>query len=195
MSTEIRKAVYAETLRRIEYLLRCRETGGGKAALANLRRGIGKAPGELPELWGIIFRDMPETLMSQYGEPTPAEWAIYTAMTMFALHQQGTAEPVHTEKISLGKAYGKLRKEQSDDEEERLLRRLNQVVTASDMPELSHYLRGVIQLLRADGIGLDYAQLASDLYLYQSPQTRLRVQLKWGQDFYHQSNQEKGEQS
>lgn len=188
MSTEIRKAVYAETARRIEHLLRHRETGSGKATLANLRRGIGKAPGELPELWGIIFRDMPEELLSQYGNPSPAEWAIYIALTMFALHQQGTAEPVHTEKISLGRAYGKLRKEQTEDEEERLLRRFNQVVTASDLPELSHYLRGMIQLLRTDGIGLDYAQLASDLYLYQSPQTRMRVQMKWGQDFYYQSD-------
>lgn len=191
MSTEIRKAVYAETARRIEHLLRHRETGSGKATLANLRRGIGKAPGELPELWGIIFRDMPEELLSQYGNPSPAEWAIYIALTMFALHQQGTAEPVHTEKLSLGRAYGKLRKEQTEEEEERLLRRFNQVVTASDLPELSHYLRGMIQLLRADGIGLDYARLASDLYLYQSPQTRMRVQLKWGQDFYYQSDLKK----
>lgn len=191
MSTEIRKAVYAETARRIEHLLRHRETGSGKATLANLRRGIGKAPGELPELWGIIFRDMPEELLSQYGNPSPAEWAIYIALTMFALHQQGTAEPVHTEKLSLGRAYGKLRKEQTEEEEERLLRRFNQVVTAPDLPELSHYLRGMIQLLRADGIGLDYARLASDLYLYQSPQTRMRVQLKWGQDFYYQSDLKK----
>lgn len=46
-----------------------------RADLANLRRGIGKAPGDLPELWGLLFRDFPEELMSSTGEPTWAEWA------------------------------------------------------------------------------------------------------------------------
>lgn len=41
MSVEMRKAVYAETAKRIKFLLQNRETGSGKAALANLRRGIG----------------------------------------------------------------------------------------------------------------------------------------------------------
>ena len=36
-----------------------------RADLANLRRGIGKAPGDLPELWGLLFRDFPEELMSR----------------------------------------------------------------------------------------------------------------------------------
>ena len=36
-----------------------------RADLANLRRGIGKKPGELPQLWELLFRDFPEELMSQ----------------------------------------------------------------------------------------------------------------------------------
>ena len=38
-----------------------------RADMANLRRGIGKQPGELPELWGLLFRDFPEELMSVTG--------------------------------------------------------------------------------------------------------------------------------
>lgn len=60
-----------------------------RADLANLRRGIGKAPGDLPELWGLLFRDFPEELMSSTGEPTWAEWAVSGALTLYALHQQG----------------------------------------------------------------------------------------------------------
>ena len=52
-----------------------------RADLANLRRGIGKAPGDLPELWGLLFRDFPEELMSSTGEPTWAEWAVSGALT------------------------------------------------------------------------------------------------------------------
>ena len=35
-----------------------------RAMLAKLRRGIGKQPGELPELFEILFMDMPEELMA-----------------------------------------------------------------------------------------------------------------------------------
>lgn len=188
MSNEMRKAVYTETAKRINRLLNERETGSGKAALANLRRGIGLNPGEIPELWGEIFRDIPEEMFSRTGKPTAAEWAIYVALTTFALHQQGQTDTMHREKCSLGRAIGKLCND--PDDEERLLRRFRQVVTASDMTELSYYLRGLIQLLRAGGIAMDYAQLASDLYDFQFSASRQRVQLRWGQDFYYQEAKE-----
>ena len=188
MSNEMRKAVYAETAKRINRLLNKRETGNGKAALANLRRGIGLKPGEIPELWGEVFRSMPEEMYSRSGLPTAAEWAIYIALTTFALHQQGQADEMNKEQRSLGRAVGMLCAE--PDDEERLLRRFRQVITASDMTELSYYLRGLIQLLKAKGIALDYAQLASDLYEYQFTSSRQRVQLRWGQDFYFQEEKE-----
>lgn len=190
MSNDLRKAVYAETAKRIERLLNVRETGSGKAALANLRRGVGRKPGELPEIWGEIFAGMPEEMYSRSGEPTAAEWAVYIALTTFALHQQGQTEAMHKEKRSFGRAVGILCPNPEGDDAERLLRRFRQVVTASDMTELSYYLRGLIQLLRADGIALDYARLASDLYDFQFPASRQRVQLRWGQDFYRQEENE-----
>ena len=54
-----------------------------------LRRGIGKMPGDIPELWNILFDGLPEELMSKVGDPSYAEWSIYTALTLYALHQQG----------------------------------------------------------------------------------------------------------
>ena len=36
-----------------------------RAALANLRRGIGRAPGELPELWGSFLQEMPPEFFSR----------------------------------------------------------------------------------------------------------------------------------
>ena len=36
-----------------------------KAALAHLRRGIGRAPGDLPELWGVFLQDMPIEFQAQ----------------------------------------------------------------------------------------------------------------------------------
>ena len=73
-----------------------------RAELAELRRGVGRAPGEKPMLWGTILTNLPEEFYGRNGEPSRAEWAIYIALTMFALHQQGhdiKTECMHADKI------------------------------------------------------------------------------------------------
>lgn len=174
----------------INRLVSSMNTSGGKAQLANLRRGIGKTPGELPELWGSFLNGIPEELLSRNGIPTRAEWAVYLALTLFAMHQQGNGESVHAEGMGLGKAAALLMNESTDEERERVLHRFGPAVTAKDMPEIAHHLRNMIQLMKAKGIRLDYVRLSKDLYDFQSEDNRKRVQLRWGQDFYYN---EKGE--
>ena len=73
-----------------------------------------------------------------------------------------------------------------------VLRRFNALATAEEITEISHHLRGMIQLLSAakdGGIPLDYPQLAADLYELQCTdpryaQTPANVRLRWGQDLY-----------
>ena len=163
---------------------------GGKAMLANLRRGAGKTPGELPEVWGMFLNGIPDEMLSRSGEPTKEEWAIYSALTLFALHQQSNSDSVYKEGISFGKAAAQLMNERSDDERERVLRRFGPAVTANDMYELSHYMRSLIELMRNKGIRLDHVMLAKDIYDFQFSEGRQRVALRWGQDFYYN---EKGE--
>lgn len=183
---EVGKYVYGQ----IQKLTSEMKYSGGKAKLARLRRGVGKVPGELPELWGVFLCDIPDELLSQNGVPTHAEWAIYLSLTLFAVHQQGNSESVHSEKISFGKAAAGLLDDRSDEERERVLRRLGPVLTAKDMPELSHHLRCLIELLRAKNIHLDYVRLAKDVYDFQFEESQKKVQLLWAQDFYYN---EKGE--
>ncbi len=170
----------------IRDLLKRIDTSDGRAMLANLRRGIGKVPGEIPELWGAFLNGLDDELYGQNGNPSPAEWAVYLSLTMFALHQQGNAEPVQQEKMSLGNAAARLidRSKNEDEERNRIMQRFGSVITASDMPELSHHLRGMIQLLKANSVHLDYVQLAGDLLDFQYQDSRRRVQLRWGEDFY-----------
>jgi CRISPR system Cascade subunit CasB len=156
-------------------------TGVGKAALANLRRGIGKQPGELPELWGVLFENIPEELTATRGM-TDAEWAIYTALTLFALHKQGSDGSVNVENISVGAAAAHLVKE--EDDKERILKRLNIIATAVSKVDMAYHLRGLISLLKNDGIALDYAKLAKDLYVFCNPEWANDVKLNWGRDFY-----------
>ncbi len=167
------------------------KNSGGKAMLAKLRRGAGKTPGELPELWGLFLNNIPDEMMSKNGEPTRAEWAIYLSLTLFALHQQGNSDSVHAEKISLGKAAALLMNEPTDDERERILRRFGPVVTAKDMSELSHHMRCLIELIRSKGIKLDYVMLAKDIYDFQFDEGKKKIQLRWGQDYYYIDKGEK----
>ena len=48
--------------------------------------------------------------MGKDGRPSYAEWAVYTALTLFALHQQGHSEPMNAEgeENRLGRAVRKL---------------------------------------------------------------------------------------
>lgn len=161
--------------------------GRVRAQLATLRRGVGRKPGDMPDLWGLLFADMPEEMMSRTAEPTAAEWAAYTALTLYATHQQGTEinrQNMHTcqDAGRLGKAVARLVK--NADDRERIARRFNAFATASDMMEAAHHLRGLIQLLRAEEIPLNYIRLAGDLYRFQNPKYAPDVRLSWGQDFY-----------
>jgi len=162
-----------------------------RAMLAKLRRGIGKQPGELPELFEILFMDMSEELYSKGDEPSYAEWAIYTSLTLFALHQQGKDRPMSSGgKIegkntgnSLGAAVGTLVK-QDKEREPAIKRRFDAVLTANEFTEFAYHARGLIQLLRGGDITLDYPRLAEDLYRYQFDANRNRIRLRWGEDYY-----------
>lgn len=155
-----------------------------RASLARLRRGIGHRPGELPDLWGEFLLELPEEFHGHGAEISRAEWAVYTALTLFALHQQGKdrkGDPMHKEGISLGTAANRLM--ESEEDRERVSRRFYPVATAADMIELTNHLRGLISLLRASGIPLDYGRLAADLWLFQNPEFADSVKLRWGEDF------------
>lgn len=164
---------------------RALEQSGSKAYLAQLRQGIGKKPGELPELWGLFLKDMPEELMGKAGEPSCAEQAVYTVLTLFALHQQGHSELMNAEgeENHFGRATGKLVKNKED--EENIRKKLSIVARSDDMTELSYHLKTLVKLLGNSDIKVDYVDLAKDLYLFQFEKFADRVRLKWGQDFYY----------
>lgn len=169
-----------------------------RAAHANLRRGVGRKPGELPQLYGEFLEDMPETLYSKGNEPSDAEWAVYMAVTLYALHQQSKdirENNMNQKDVSLGAAASKLVVNKDDkDEKERIWKRFYVMASSEDMQEMSYHLRGLIQLLRDKDIPLDYPRLAEDLFWFQcSRESADNVRLKWGRDFYKKLNVENEE--
>jgi CRISPR system Cascade subunit CasB len=186
-----RKAEIETFVGRKIYILQAEaDLSSGKAMLANLRRGVGREPGELPQLFGILLSDMPEDFWSKSGTATKEEWVCYTALTLYALHQQGydaKSQHMHTDEgVSLGKAMYKLAASYDGDPnaEQRVVQKMRILATSADVKELSHHLRGIVQLLKANGISLNYKRLAGDLYEMQFPDGKRKVCLRWGQDFY-----------
>ena len=183
-------AVYRYTAKQIAVL--CAGPDGQKADLAELRRGLGKAPGEEPRLWGAFLSELPPELYSRDGEPSWGEWAVYTALTLFALHQQGrkpSTESVNRQGICLGQAVAALVEydesgKRDDNSWERVRRRLIIAASARNIRELAHHLRAIIRLLRDEGQPLDYPTLAKELYLWQTPQGTERIKLGWAEDFH-----------
>lgn len=161
------------------------------AMMARLRRGVGKTLGESPETWELIMTIIPEDLMDNLTgtEVTEAESAVYSAMTLFAIHQQSKSQSVNQGGISFGRAVGRLVR---SNDSKALQRRFNAVITSSDIVELTHHVRGLIQLMRSSEptIGFDYPQFAKDLYNYQFPDGKRNVVLRWGQDFYRVDKEE-----
>ena len=160
-----------------------------RAELARLRRGVGRQPGDLPELWGALLQDMPEEFQGKSG-PSREEWAVYLALTLYAVHQQSQPEPMNSTTYSLGKAVRQWAERSApgqDWTESSILRRFNALATADTLPEIAQHLRGIVQLLRSakgGAIPLDYPQLAVDLYDLQFVEGAPRVHLRWGQDLY-----------
>ena len=186
MKTQDVKLYAAQQLHRLQAL----PDNQRRAELAKLRRGIGHAPGELPELWGSFWLEMPESFQGR-SAPSAAEWAVYLALTLYALHQQGEENVSMNEKgCTLGRAVRLLAQNSAaaaqDWTESSVLRRFNALATADSMPEVSHYLRGMVQLFRGNEpkLKLDYPRLAVELYRFQLPDQAATVRLQWGRDLY-----------
>ncbi|RNL87282.1 type I-E CRISPR-associated protein Cse2/CasB [Halostreptopolyspora alba] len=163
------------------------------ALMARLRRGAGKLPHDTPELWGETY------LASDFAElpwnPTEeeeerAETAIHVAFTLYALHQQSVRDgrmhrrPVRNHGYrrdhDLGSAMRRLMGEEID---EPLRKRFVHAGTATTIGPLAFRLRGLVRLLRASGVALDYGLLADQLYTAQREGGMRRVRRDWGRGF------------
>ncbi|MEU0570419.1 type I-E CRISPR-associated protein Cse2/CasB [Nonomuraea sp. NPDC005983] len=154
------------------------------STLAQLRRGAGKLPQDVPELWGMTGTEQLqfERELSD-GEVERAEAALFLAVTLYALHQQSRPEQrMHRRGDELGEAVRRLMSGGAIDEPIR--RRFVRVGTAGTRQALANRLREVITLLRGQSIPLDYALLARQLYQAQHPEGMRQVRQRWGRSFH-----------
>lgn len=153
------------------------------ARLAQLRRGAGKAPEEVPELFGLTGT---EALYTEKGRPKSSEHgpaAVHLAVTLYALHQQSQrVERMHVPGRRLGGAVRALMPPGEIDEG--LRRRFVRVAGATSANVLAYRLRELVLLLRRESEPLDYVRLADQLEQALDPARRLWVRQEWGREFH-----------
>lgn len=133
-----------------------------RGALADLRSGLGKKPGEMARVHKHIVPYLPK---EEYND----RWYYLTA-TLFG------AFPQFQKGRSLGTAFRPL-KQKSDSMEARFVALLN-----AYPDDLDDHLRHAVSLLKANDQGFDWFQLFDDLLQWDHPEGY--VQLRWARDFY-----------
>ncbi len=147
--------------------------------LAALRRGLGREPGSVPDVWPFY------TELSGRGEVSRQLRAEHIALSLFGLHQQSQHALVHRTGPSLGAAARALR-QAGRFSPEAVDRRLAAAAQSSTVETLAVHLRGLVQQFSsASGSHvLDYDRLMRDLVLWQTPDGAARVRRRWGGDYY-----------
>jgi CRISPR system Cascade subunit CasB len=147
----------------------------GRAALAKLRRGLGKPPGAALETLAVVQPHLPPGLRPE------AESACYLAASLFAEHPQPGGGG------SLGRAFALLaQRRQAESLEKRFVALLN-----ADEEDLPEHLRHAVSLLKSEGVAVDWACLIDDLQRWDHP-ARF-VQRQWAWDFWAGEGREEPE--
>ena len=116
---------------------------------------------------------------------TSDERAAAAALALFAFHQQSNMTvPMHRRGVDhrLGRAAATLT---TPAGEAGVRRRVNSLVTAPDVVAVLEHLRGLVQMMRAHQVPLDYAQLARDLRAVHDPTGLRTTRIRWSRDYHH----------
>ncbi|ADH66720.1 type I-E CRISPR-associated protein Cse2/CasB [Nocardiopsis dassonvillei] len=153
------------------------------ATLAKLRRGAGKPIEAVPELVGLT---LDHRFYERFSVADPriedAEAAAHEALTLYALHQQSKRERgMHRRGRDLGGAVRRLMP--TGDIDEPLRRRFVQAGSAVHHATRLDRLRGIVQLLRAEDVPLDYGLLADQLHDARTRPGAEHVRRAWGRGF------------
>lgn len=141
-----------------------------RGALANLRSGLGKEPGEMARVHMHVVPYLPEERWND-------RWYYITATLFGSFPKQQSGR-------SLGAAFRPLRAK-SDSMEARFVALLN-----AHPDDLADHLRHTISLLKANEQPIDWFQLLDDLLQWNHPERH--VQLKWARDFYKSKGKQTG---
>ena len=129
---------------------------------------------------------LPDELLGHGATPaTAAEQAVHAAVVLYAIHQQSRSEPMHVPGIGLGQAVRTLSARRSGGPEwdPGTISRFQHLCRAQQWGIRIENLRGLIALMRSEGVPLDHGRLAADLWRIQTSAAN-RVLLDWGRQLH-----------
>lgn len=153
-----------------------------RAALAALRRGLGKEPGEAPEMFPVLVPLLAGERLWPWHER-----AAYMVASLYATHPAGwSGEGDGRWDRNLGASLRRLDRERdSAGIERRLASMLN-----ADSDDLGDHLRRAVALLRTSEIPIDWRRLSADLLAWGRPDRE--VQRRWATSFWGDRETDEG---
>jgi CRISPR system Cascade subunit CasB len=148
-----------------------------RGALAALRRGLGKEPGEAPEMFPYVVPFLPKRPSAEL------EVSYYLAAALFALHPQDCQE---------GNLGSHLRSCIRSETDEAAIERRFVALLKSHPDDLPNMLRQTVSFLKSKDKRVNYRQLLRDLLGWGSPECY--VQRRWASGFWGSSHSESREQ-
>lgn len=141
-----------------------------RAALAALRRGLGKRPGQVAEMFPYVVPYCSQMSASRQND-------YFLVAALFAIHQ-GLSGASDRYRNNLGASYRTLRAAtDSRSIEQRFVALLN-----ADREDLDAHLRHTISLMKAHDINVDWAQLLRDLHGWEWESRS--IQRRWSQAYW-----------
>lgn len=146
-----------------------------RAALAALRRGLGRPPGYAPEMFPYVVPFLSERAGGWQEE------TYYVVASLFGLHP----EPSTTG--DLGDHFAKLRSVSPSIE---AVERRFTALLAAHPEDLAFYLRQAIGLLKSKEVPVNWHQLLQDVLRWHHPDSRVRVRKRWASAFWGRPQKE-----
>lgn len=150
-----------------------------RAALAELRRGLGRPPGGTVGMYRYVVPFLPPDAKPWAEEP------YYLVASLFALHQRGWSKGERKGDTSLGASFARLGGEASDSTEKRFAALLN-----AEADELPYHLRQAVGLLAAHDVPVDWLRLLRDIRRWGHPDRY--VQRSWARAYWRGPSEEDG---
>lgn len=149
------------------FIVHLKSLADDRAALAALRRGLGRPPGAAPEMHRYVIPRLPQGLYPRQEE------AYYLVAALFGLHPDDTAAG------NLGRSFAQARDQ--DGNAEAVERRFT-LLLAAHPDDLPFQLRQAIQFLRSKEIAVNWSQLLRDVLNWDN--LRRSVQRSWAHGFW-----------
>ena len=160
--------------RLITYLKDLAKPPKNNAALASLRRGLGKKPKTVMEMFPYL---------GQFLSRDPNyETAVFIIAALFAYYDDAPSNIGN-----LGASLQKI-KDESGTIEKRFVALLN-----ADEEELPHHLRQIIGILKSKSIALNWEQLFFDVRNWKNEKLKDSVQYFWAKEYWKDNYKEKNQ--